>query len=113
MVDRKQVIRELEYLRSYGRTIQDPLVYEPVESAIIMLRSQEWIRVEDRLPKDQETVLAVKQLKSGERSICLAYCIAKYEHYDPVTGETTVGPYWVCGGNNNIIRWMPLPEMPT
>ena len=72
----------------------------------------EWISVKDQLPPNQEQVLAVKQLKGGGRCICLAYCIPEHPHFDPVTKETTVGPYWVCGGNNNIIYWQPLPEMP-
>ena len=52
----------------------------------------EWIDVNDRLPENGVTVLAVKQLKGGGRNYTL--------------------PYWVCGGNNNIIAWRPLPPMP-
>lgn len=72
----------------------------------------EWISVKDRLPEDDRQVLAVKQLKSGLREICLARCVLEFEHYDPVTREKVVSPYWITGGNNNIICWMPLPEMP-
>lgn len=71
-----------------------------------------WIRAADRLPENHRTVLAVKQLKSGQRDICLAYCIPEYERTNPVTKEVTKSPYWVCGGNNNIVYWMPLPELP-
>lgn len=72
----------------------------------------EWIRVEDRLPEDDGTVLAVKQLKDGSRQICLAYCNLDWMYRDPVSGVTRHEPRWVCGGNNNIIWWQPLPEMP-
>ncbi len=64
------------------------------------------------LPKNHEQVLAVKQLKNGDRSLCLAYCITEYEHVNPITKEKVIEPYWVCGGNNNIIFWMPLPDIP-
>ena len=72
-----------------------------------------WISVKEALPENGETdVLAVKQLKDGRRSICIARCIPDYEHYDPDTMQKVRGPYWVCGGNNNILFWMPLPGMP-
>ena len=72
-----------------------------------------WISVQDQLPEDNVTVLAVKQLKNGRREMCLAYCIRNYERFNPETFRNEPsGPYWVCGGNNNILYWMPLPEMP-
>ena len=72
-----------------------------------------WIDVNDQLPEDDKQVLAVKQLKSGRREICLAYCKAHWERYDPIAGHNVeCGPYWVCGGNNNIIFWQELPEIP-
>jgi len=46
-----------------------------------------WINAKDRLPENHDTVLAVKQLKGGGRSICLAYCIPEYVHIDPITKE--------------------------
>ena len=71
-----------------------------------------WISVKDRLPEDQVDVLAVKELKNGRRDLCIARCIREWECYCPATGEQRKMPYWICGGNNNIIYWMPLPEMP-
>ena len=71
-----------------------------------------WISVKDRLPEEGVRVLAVKKLKDGRRDLALATCIPEYKHHDYVTGEDVVEPYWVCGGNNNITHWMPLPEMP-
>ena len=72
-----------------------------------------WISVKDRLPEHaEETVLAVKELKSGRREVCLARCIREWVYTDPITKKKTKSPYWVCGGNNNILYWMPLPAMP-
>lgn len=72
-----------------------------------------WHNAEIELPPDGERVLAVKQLKSGLRDICLAHCIRNWEHFDYATKTTHIGPYWVtCGGNNNVIYWMPLPKIP-
>ena len=72
----------------------------------------EWIDARLELPKDGELVLAVKQLKNGSRDICLARCIRNFHCYDPVKKESYTGSYWACGGNNNVIMWMPLPEIP-
>ena len=71
-----------------------------------------WISVKDRLPEDDRAVLAVKQLKNGQRDMCLARCIPDSECYDIETGCIIKRPHWVCGGNNNIIYWMPLPDIP-
>ncbi|MBR4457608.1 MAG: DUF551 domain-containing protein [Clostridia bacterium] len=76
------------------------------------LQQGAWISVKDRLPDDDRQVLAVKQLKSGERQICLAYCNLDHMEYDAETGNHYFAPYWVCGGNNNIIFWQDLPDMP-
>ena len=77
-----------------------------------VLKGQDWISVKERLPEEGVRVLAVKKLKNGRRDLALATCIPEYKHHDYVTGEDIVEPYWVCGGNNNITHWMPLPEMP-
>ena len=71
-----------------------------------------WYNAALDLPKEGQDVLAVKELKNGRREICIARCIPEWEYTDPVTLETSVAPFWVCGGNNNIIYWMPLPKMP-
>ena len=71
-----------------------------------------WISVKDALPKNQVTVLVVKELKSGQRNIGLGYCIPEYKIHDYTTGEDRVEPYWVCGGNNHVIYWMELPKIP-
>ena len=71
-----------------------------------------WISVKDRLPEEGVQVLAVKKLKDGRRDLALASCIPEYKHHDYTTGEDIVEPYWVCGGNNNITHWQPLPELP-
>lgn len=76
------------------------------------VKMQGWISVKDALPKNQVTVLVVKELKSGQRNIGLGYCIPEYKIHDYTTGEDRVEPYWVCGGNNHVIYWMELPKMP-
>lgn len=73
----------------------------------------DWINCADRVPDTDRPVLAVKQLKSGQRDICIARCLKHWERYDHTQGKNVeCGPYWVCGGNNNIIYWCELPEMP-
>ena len=72
----------------------------------------EWIDAREQLPENDDTVLAVKQLKDGSRQMCLAYCNLDHASYDVETGGIIREPYWVCGGNNNIIWWRPLPAMP-
>ena len=71
-----------------------------------------WHDARVELPAGHVSVLIVKQLKSGRREIGIGYCIPEYTHHDYVTGEDVTEPYWVCGGNNNIIYWMPLPKIP-
>ena len=106
-----------------GRSVMThELAYQEVQDAIeeaakkdfiaIAKADNDWISVKDRLPEDDRTVLAVKQLKDGRRDMCLARCIPNYECYDVETRSIIKKPYWVCGGNNNIIYWMPLPEQP-
>lgn len=73
----------------------------------------DWIDVNDRVPDTDRAVLAVKQLKNGTRNICIARCYEHWERFDPKVGHNVLaGPYWVCGGNNNIIYWCELPEIP-
>ena len=88
------------------------LGYGPDGMALVKNDATGWISVKDRLPEDQVTVLAVKQLKNGRRDICLARCILEYEHFDVETRTKVISPYWACGGNNTIIYWMPLPGLP-
>lgn len=75
-------------------------------------QARRWIPVGERLPETDAPVLAVKELKSGQRDICIARCMPDFEYYDAESGEKRHKPYWVCGGNNNILYWMTLPEMP-
>ena len=73
----------------------------------------DWTSVEVGLPESNERVLAIKELKNGRREICIAYCIRDYRYHDYVEGKDVTGPYWVTGGgNNNVIMWMQLPEIP-
>lgn len=73
-----------------------------------------WFDARVDLPENGEKVLAVKELKNGRRELCFASCIREYERYDYVRKETVKGPYWTTGGgNNNVVFWRPLPEIPT
>ena len=76
------------------------------------MRIGEWRDAREELPDGHTEVLILKQLKNGTRTIGIGFCIPDYERTDYQTGEKTVEPYWVCGGNNNVVRWMPLPEIP-
>lgn len=76
-----------------------------------------WFSVKEKLPDNEKTVLAVKELKSGRREICLAYCIKGYEqiYMDSLSGglkKRTEKAHWVTNGSSNILYWMPLPEIP-
>lgn len=71
-----------------------------------------WKDPAQELPEDNMLVLAVKQLKSGRRDYCLARCTTNYRYYDTEKREIVNGPYWTCGGSNNVIAWMPLPGIP-
>lgn len=59
----------------------------------------EWISVEDRLPENDDHVLAATQNKRGEYNIVKAY----YHH--------GLG-CWAAGMNSNVTHWMPLPDPP-
>lgn len=71
-----------------------------------------WHNAALELPPNHEQVLIVKKLKSGVLQIGLGYCIPDYHYHDYYTDTDRVGPYWVCGGNNNVVYWMPLPKIP-
>lgn len=71
-----------------------------------------WHDAKIDLPESHVEVLIVKQLKSGQRNIGIGYCIPEYKRRDYVTGQEMTEPYWVCGGCNNVIYWMPLPKIP-
>ena len=130
MVDLGKVIKAFEWCTAtmkdndpcptkcpyYGKCMggDNGVFFDVMKDAISLLKAQEpgWISVKARLPEDDRTVLAVKRLKDGRRDMCLARCIPDYECYDVETCSRIKRPYWVCGGNNNIIYWMPLPGMP-
>ena len=76
------------------------------------MKSSVWHDARVELPPGHVEVLAVKQLKNGQRSMTIAYCIPDFTYHDNETGKDVTKPYWVCGGNNNVIYWMPLPEFP-
>ena len=126
MAELEKVIRALENCTAHPKcrdcgwkeceyeheTVEIPLTLAKDAHDLLKAQDAGWISVKERLPEDDRTVLAVKQLKDGRRDMCLARCIPDWEYYDAAAQITRKKPYWVCGGNNNIIYWMPLPEMP-
>ena len=114
MSDREKVIDALTLALDNVMWAGDVVRISPEAIKIIVdvLKGQDWISVKDRLPEEGVRVLAVKKLKDGRRDLALASCIPEYKHHDYTTGEDVVEPYWVCGGNNNITHWQPLPELP-
>ena len=59
----------------------------------------EWIRVEEQLPKDINHVLCCTVTKAGRKNVIIGY-------WDPDDER------WCCGMNTNVRWWMPLPEPP-
>lgn len=62
-----------------------------------------WRNAKIDKPESGDVVLAVKENKTGRRSICLA---TWYKDRDWADGWVTTG------GNNNVIYWTPLPKIP-
>lgn len=62
-----------------------------------------WRKADVDFPRDGVNVLCIKELKDGSRTMCFG------RHWMD-------RPYdngWVTGGgNNNVIMWMTLPEIP-
>ncbi len=71
-----------------------------------------WISTKERVPDGMDSVLVVKRLKSGQRTIGMGYCIKDYSYKDYSTNEIIRKPRWVCAGTGSVIYWMPLPAMP-
>lgn len=114
MADRKLIIDALDTeIKSWGAELPDRVAVSGLFLVdCFNLLSADWTSVKDQLPPDQQQVLAVKELRNGRREICLAFCIREWKHYDMNTKQEVIGPYWVTGGNNNIIYWQTLPEIP-
>ena len=58
-----------------------------------------WISVNDRLPDNEDYVLAVTKSKTGVANIVRAYYSPELER-------------WASGMNSNVTYWMPMPELP-
>ena len=72
-----------------------------------------WINAELEQPKNNDTVLCVKQLLNGRREICLGRWHADLQEYDYKIMRVVRQGRWVTGGgNNNVLYWMPLPKIP-
>ena len=63
---------------------------------------QEWISVDDRLPKNSGHYLVVHRNKhDGSTSTAIAAYI-----------KCKIGEWWANDEIHNVTYWMPLPEMP-
>ena len=62
-----------------------------------------WRKADVDVPRDGLQVLCIKELKNGSRTMCIGSHYTDYKYNDG----------WVTsGGNNNVICWMTLPEIP-
>lgn len=83
--------------REYGQTEVD-YYWSALNLVDIGYRKQEWISVEDRLPKKEQIVLC-----------CLGLVMNVYTYKGDNTWEDDYG-YWQK--DEPITHWMPLPEPP-
>ena len=67
--------------------------------AAVTTAHSEWINVKDRLPEDENHVLALTETAKGRKNIVRAYYCQSLHT-------------WAAGMNNNVTHWMPLPEPP-
>lgn len=104
---REEAIRHFEYGVSHD------IFSEPVTSyakmAIAALREQpRWISVEERLPKDEKSVLAYYGFDNdGDGDLGMMFTgTLSYFCFDP-------DPHWQHASCNLVVtHWMPLPEPP-
>lgn len=62
-----------------------------------------WHKADVDFPRDGKQVLCIKELKNGSRTMCFG------SHWQ----DRQYDNGWVTGGgNNNVIMWMTLPEIP-
>ena len=62
-----------------------------------------WRKADVDFPKDGQQVLCIKELKNGSRTMCFG------THWQ----DRPYADGWITGGgNNNVILWMTLPEIP-
>ena len=98
-MDLNTVIERLEALRDeYTETVQiDPDVYadsQTITAALSHLKAQQWVSVEERLPRPHQRVLVVHE--SGVKNI--------RRHAESVPGD--------FGDGSPVTHWMPLPPPP-
>ena len=62
-----------------------------------------WRNAAKDFPRDGVQVLCIKELKNGSRTMCFG------SHY---MGREIADGWVTTGGNNNVIMWMQLPEIP-
>lgn len=75
----------------------------------------EWISIEDKLPENKQTVLAlISYLHDGKPE--QIYHVAEYTYYfhDNQIWQVQVGnsQYDLYGNIEGVTHWMPLPEPP-
>ena len=62
-----------------------------------------WRNAKTDFPRDGQQVLCIKELKNGRRTMCFGTHWQDRQYDDG----------WITGGgNNNVIAWMTLPEIP-
>ena len=73
-----------------------------------------WWNAKITQPETADYVICIKQLKNGRQEMCLGSFNRDALQWDPEKRDFVKGPgIWrTNGGNNNVIWWTELPEMP-
>ena len=108
MIDENKLIEELETLKAKTIIFKSDLIFNDAINTVIkkvneQQKINEWIPVEERLPKEHEIVLvAYLEYISNTKQLCEIAYINEYRTWSWYFNGTVV--------RNKIIAWMPLPK---
>ena len=81
---------------------------DEVDELVRRCKQDEWVSVEDRLPKDCTNVLFFYHIGSnGQKGIGYGFINKKMWHVSYLNNAL-----WFKGSDNPVTHWMPLPEPP-
>ena len=102
-------------LNQEGETVDTIAMTETIKAAVEEIPAADvpgWVDANKEVPDTNRTVIVAKRLKNGR----IEEGLGRYEQdataYNPATGRNENRPTWVCAGNNNVIAWCELPELP-